>query len=184
MAHVSANLLAVRERFDTEKRRDRYTLTALREVRLQCGALTAQLQALPYNGSILNSEPEAFTVLRLVWLIKGYIREFNRYYPLRWDEVHELYELKHALLTHIVCTPPDHPSKRWCQWELGLATDTRSALSVRLYFTGRSRWNTLVHWPLHHVPVSVQQLIRAATGSWPPPEYITYHPTHSSSGNK
>lgn len=163
------NLLALRERFDDDVRQERYNPAALHTLRLQCRQTTALLCAEPHVGNILNTELGAFTVLRLVWRIKRYLQAYNRMRSLPWGEVHELYELKHALLAYIISAP----GSPWCCWELGQATDIRSTVSVRLYFTGARPWNTLVHWPMRHIPFKVQQVIRVATGSWPPPDYIT-----------
>lgn len=171
MPTAFADLLAVRERFDSDMRQGgQYKPAMLLTLRLQCSSVTAWLLTLPYNGSILSSESQAFTVVRAVWQIKRYIQIYNRVTPLCWDDIHELYELKHALLTHIVCAP----SNQWCKWEVGRASDIRWTVSVRLNFSGLTSWNTLVHWPMQHVPVCAQAVIRATTGSWPPPEYITY----------
>lgn len=170
MPTAFASLLAVRERFDSDIRAGQYKPVPLQTLRRQCGEVTAWLLSQAPDGAILGSEPEAFTVVRTVWLIKRYIQAYNRTTPLAWGDIWELYELKHVLLTHIVCAPPS----QWCRWEVGQATDIRTAISVRLYFKGLSEWNTLVHWPMQHVPAQAQVVIRAATGSWPPPAYITY----------
>ncbi len=172
MPAAFVNLLALRQRFDGDIRQARYNPAALLELRRECGRATGQLLVEPLDGDILSSEFQTFTVVRLVWLIKRYIQAYNRGYPLAWGDVHELYELKHALLGYIICAP----RSLWCRWELGQATDIRTTISVRLYFSGRTTWNTLVHWPMRHVPVNVQQVVRITTGSWPPPEYITIYP--------